>query len=85
MLRIDLFSFGGGLATMPIMYHEFVDLYGWFDKQTFMDVVIPGQVTTGVDVIEIIYGGVILSFSIKLFFCPASISLFQISLFNLSK
>lgn len=30
MLRIDLFSFGGGLASMPIMYHELVDLYRWW-------------------------------------------------------
>jgi len=44
MLRIDLFSFGGGLAAMPIMYHELIDLFGWFDKKTFMDGVILGQV-----------------------------------------
>jgi len=43
MLRIDLFSFGGGLASMPIMYHELVDLYGWFDAHTFMDGAILGQ------------------------------------------
>jgi chromate transporter len=47
MLRIDLFSFGGGLASMPIMYHELVDLYGWFDAHTFMDGAILGQVTPG--------------------------------------
>jgi chromate transporter len=32
MLRIDLFSFGGGLAAMPIMYHELVDLYALVRK-----------------------------------------------------
>ena len=47
MLRIDLFSFGGGLASMPIMYHELVDLNGWFDPHTFMDGTILDQVTPG--------------------------------------
>lgn len=47
MLRIDLFSFGGGLAAMPMMYHELVELFHWFDKKTFMDGVILGQVTPG--------------------------------------
>jgi len=47
MLHIDLFSFGGGLAAIPIMYHELVVFYHWFDEQTFMDGVILGQVTPG--------------------------------------
>ncbi|MDP4291317.1 MAG: chromate transporter, partial [Bacteroidota bacterium] len=47
----DLFSFGGGLAAIPIMYHELVVFYQWIDKQTFMDGVILGQVTPGTIVI----------------------------------
>jgi len=57
MLRIDLFSFGGGLASMPIMYHEFVDLFGWFDEKTFMDGVILGQVTPGSIIIAATFFG----------------------------
>jgi len=57
MLRIDLFSFGGGLAAMPIMYHELVDLFGWFDKTTFMDGVILGQVTPGSIIIAATFFG----------------------------
>jgi len=57
MLRIDLFSFGGGLASMPIMYHEMVDLYGWFDQKTFMDGVILGQVTPGSIIIAATFFG----------------------------
>jgi chromate transporter len=57
MLRIDLFSFGGGLASMPIMYHELVDLFGWFDKKTFMDGVILGQVTPGSIIIAATFFG----------------------------
>jgi len=57
MLRIDLFSFGGGLAAMPIMYNELVDLYGWFDEQVFMDGVILGQVTPGSIIISATFFG----------------------------
>lgn len=57
MLRIDLFSFGGGLASMPIMYHELVDLFGWFDEKTFMDGVILGQVTPGSIIIAATFFG----------------------------
>jgi len=54
---IDLFSFGWCLADLPIMYHELVDLYGWFDKQTFMDGVILGQVTPGSIIISATFFG----------------------------
>jgi chromate transporter len=57
MLRIDLFSFGGGLASMPIMYHELVDLFGWFSEKTFMDGVILGQVTPGSIIIAATFFG----------------------------
>lgn len=57
MLRIDLFSFGGGLASMPIMYHELVDLFAWFDEKTFMDGVILGQVTPGSIIIAATFFG----------------------------
>jgi chromate transporter len=57
MLRIDLFSFGGGLAAMPIMYHELVDLFGWFNEKTFMDGIILGQVTPGSIIIAATFFG----------------------------
>lgn len=57
MLRIDLFSFGGGLAAMPIMYHEFIDIFNWFDQQTFMDGMILGQVTPGSIIIAATFFG----------------------------
>jgi chromate transporter len=59
MLRIDLFSFGGGLAAIPIMYHEFVDLLSWFDKKTFMDGIVLGQVTPGSIIIAATFFGYI--------------------------
>lgn len=57
MLHIDLFSFGGGLAAIPIMYQELVIFYHWFDQQTFMDGVILGQVTPGSIIIAATFFG----------------------------
>lgn len=57
MLRIDLFSFGGGLAAVPMMYHEFVDLFGWLDKKTLFDGIILGQVTPGSIIITATFAG----------------------------
>ena len=57
MLRIDLYSFGGGLAAVPIMLHEFVDLYGWFDNKTFLDGIILGQATPGSIIITATFVG----------------------------
>lgn len=47
MLRLDLFSFSGGVASMQIMYNELVDLCGWFDAHAFMDGPILEQVAQG--------------------------------------
>ncbi len=34
MFRIDLFAFGGGFASVPIMLHEFVEVRSWMDSST---------------------------------------------------
>ena len=47
MLRIDLFAFGGGFASIPIMLHEIVEVQGWIQPKTFMDGIALGQVTPG--------------------------------------
>jgi len=47
MLRIDLFAFGGGFASLPIMYHEVVDVRSWVDSHTFLNGIALGQVTPG--------------------------------------
>jgi chromate transporter len=57
MLHVDLFSFGGGLAATPVMYHELVDVFGWFDKKTFMDGIILGQLTPGSIIIAATFFG----------------------------
>jgi len=57
MLKIDLFAFGGGFASVPLMLHEVVDARGWLDSQTFMDGIALGQVTPGPIVITATFIG----------------------------
>ena len=37
MSRIDLFAFGGGFASVPLMYHEVVNVREWMDGQTLYE------------------------------------------------
>jgi chromate transporter len=57
MLRIDLFAFGGGFASVPLMQHEFVSARHWMDAKTFMDGIALGQVTPGPIVITATFAG----------------------------
>ena len=57
MLRVDLFAFGGGFASVPLMLHEVVDLRHWLDQKTFLDGIALGQVTPGPVVITATFVG----------------------------
>ncbi len=57
MMRIDLFAFGGGFASIPLMLHEIVNVRGWMDSKTFMDGIALGQVTPGPIVITSTFVG----------------------------
>jgi len=61
MMRIDLFAFGGGQASLPLMYHEVVTARGWLDPQTFLDGIALGQVTPGPIVISATFIGYLLA------------------------
>ena len=60
MIKIDLFAFGGGFASVPLMLHEIVDVRGWMDSRTFMDGIALGQVTPGPIVITATFVGYLL-------------------------
>jgi chromate transporter len=57
MLKVDLFAFGGGFASLPIMHNEVVGIRHWLDSKTFMDGIAMGQVTPGPIVITATFVG----------------------------
>jgi len=57
MLRIDVFAFGGGFASVPVFFHEVIDVHNWLDKKTFLDGIILGQVTPGSIIITATFVG----------------------------
>jgi chromate transporter len=61
MMRIDLFAFGGGFASLPLMLHAIVDVRGWMDSKTLMDGIALGQVTPGPIVITSTFVGYMMS------------------------
>jgi chromate transporter len=60
MVKIDLFAFGGGFASVPLMYHEIVDVHSWMDGATFVNGIALGQVTPGPIVITATFVGYLL-------------------------
>lgn len=57
MLKVDLFAFGGGFASLPLMLQQVVHVKGWMDERTFMDGIALGQVTPGPIVITAAFVG----------------------------
>ena len=60
MFRIDLFAFGGGFASVPLMFTEVVDVRRWLDGPALLDGIILGQVTPGPIVITATFVGYLL-------------------------
>jgi chromate transporter len=57
MVKVDVFAFGGGFASVPVMLHQVVDVRHWMDSKTFMDGIALGQVTPGPIVITATFVG----------------------------
>jgi chromate transporter len=45
MVKIDLFAFGGGFGSLPLMFQQVVSINNWLDSKTFMEGIALGQVT----------------------------------------
>ncbi len=60
MMKIDLFAFGGGYASLPLMLHEIVEAHHLLDEKTLLDGIALGQVTPGPIVITATFVGFLL-------------------------
>ena len=56
-MKVDALAFGGGFASVPLMYREVVTARSWLDPKTFMDGIALGQVTPGPIVITATFVG----------------------------
>lgn len=57
MCKIDLIAFGGGFASVPLMFHEIVEVRSWMDGPTFLNGIVLGQFTPGPIVITATFVG----------------------------
>jgi chromate transporter len=60
MAKIDLFAFGGGYTSVPLMFHEIVEVRGWLDGKTLLDGIALGQLSPGPIVITATFVGYML-------------------------
>lgn len=61
MLKVDLFAFGGGYASVPLILHEVVGVHHWMESRVFMDGIALGQVTPGPIVITATFVGYLIA------------------------
>ena len=52
-VKIGAFTFGGGLAMMPIMQRELIDKRGWLSEEELIDYFAIGQSTPGIIAVNV--------------------------------
>ena len=57
MMKVDVFAFGGGFASVPLLFREMVDARNWVPANVFMDGIALGQLTPGPIVITATFVG----------------------------
>lgn len=57
MSSIDIFAFGGGFASLPLMLHQVVEVHAWLTSPVFLNGIALGQVTPGPIVITATFVG----------------------------
>jgi len=56
-MKADLLAFGGGFASIPLLFHEIVATRQWLPSSVFMDGIALGQITPGPIVITATFVG----------------------------
>ena len=46
-LQIGLLSFGGGMAALPLIQNQVVDLHGWITLKEYTDLITIAEMTPG--------------------------------------
>lgn len=57
LMKIDMFAFGGGSTTVPLLFHEFVSTRHWLTARMLVDGIALGQITPGPIVITATFVG----------------------------
>jgi chromate transporter len=74
MSKIDLLAFGGGFASVPLMFHEIVEVRSWMEAPTFLNGIVLGQFTPGPIVITATFVGYLVQGPLGA--CVATIAIF---------
>jgi chromate transporter len=75
MCKIDLIAFGGGFASVPLMFHEIVEVRSWMDGRTFLNGIVLGQFTPGPIVITATFVGYLVQGPLGAFIATVAIFL----------
>lgn len=72
--RVGLFTFGGGLAMMPMLQKELIDKKGWLTEEDLIDYYAVGQSTPGIIAVNVatfvghrqfgVFGGIVATLGI---------------------